>query len=77
MTYRPVQWRLRYNAGNVEKATGAFGRYTHGIHLVDDEKGILGMVSVKATDCPDADPVQGIEYSAADLHEILYGEESE
>jgi hypothetical protein len=44
---------------------------------VDDEKGILGMVSVKATDCPDADPVQGIEYSAADLHEILYGEESE
>ena len=53
MTYRPVQWRLRYNAGNVEKATG------------------------EATDCPDADPVQGIEYSAAGLHEILYGEESE
>ena len=25
MIYRPVQWRLRYNAGNVEKATGAFG----------------------------------------------------
>jgi hypothetical protein len=25
MIYRPVQWRLRYNAGNVEKATDAFG----------------------------------------------------
>jgi hypothetical protein len=27
--------------------------------------------------CPDPDPVEGIVYSAADLHEILYGEESE
>ena len=59
------------------KSNRCLRRYTQGIHLVDDEKGILGMVSVKATDCPDADPVQGIEYSAADLHEILYGEESE
>ena len=27
--------------------------------------------------CPDPDPVEGIGYSAADLHEILYGEEAE